>query len=87
MPSVLHDNFLIGVTSSHLSPWLPGLVANVRRHCRLSLDDKAFRLFTSLPNLPHLEIGLLDMEPEAVGVEQRMCQTVFRQPTAIAFEK
>jgi hypothetical protein len=53
----------------------------------LRLNCKTSRLLASLPNLPHLEIGRLDVVSEAVGVEQRMRQPVRRQSIAISFEK
>ena len=40
----------------------------------LRLDCKASRLFAPLPNLPHLQIGRLDVAGEALGVKQRMRQ-------------
>jgi hypothetical protein len=48
---------------------------------------KTSRLLASLPNLPHLEIGRLDVTSEALGVEQRMRQPVRGQSIAISLEK
>jgi hypothetical protein len=41
------------------------------------LEGKTSWFLAALPNLPHLEIGRLDVASEAVSVKQRMRQPVF----------